>query len=299
MADVSAGAAVGLLEFTATGAGTFDEPRYDVKLRVDDLFVGDEGIGQLNGRLSLRGELLTLELEAASPRLVVSGSGRIALTDEMDAELTLRFADTSLDPYVRFFEPRLSPFTTAVASGTVRVVGELADIDHLVVDAHVEQLDLKLFDYRVHERRADRALARSARARRSSSCGSSATAPSSQLDGNVDLHEPDDRRAGPGDATSGSCRGSSATSAARGSGDAQGGDQRAARQAGVLRQRDDHRRPRPAALAAALARGDQRPDLVRRRGHPPRRRDGAARRAATSRSAAASASPASRPASST
>lgn len=142
----------GLLQFTATGTGTFDEPRYDVRVRVDDLFAADEGIGQLTGRLSLRGELLTLELEAASPRLVMSGSGRIALTDEMDAELTLRFSNTSLDPYLRFFEPRLSPFTNAVAGGTIRVVGELADIDHLVVDGRVEQLDLKLFDYRVSNR---------------------------------------------------------------------------------------------------------------------------------------------------
>jgi len=72
----------GLLQFNATGAGTFDEPKYDVKVRADDLFAGDEGIGQVTGRLSLRGELLTLEMEAASPRLVVSGSGRIALTPE-------------------------------------------------------------------------------------------------------------------------------------------------------------------------------------------------------------------------
>ena len=139
----------GRLQFTATGAGTFDEPRYDVKLAVDDLFAGDEGIGQLSGRLNLRGELLTLDLEAASPRLVVSGSGRIALTPEMDAELTVRFRETSLDPYLRFFEPRLSPFTTAIVGGTMRVVGELTNLDHLVVDARVEQADLKLFDYRL------------------------------------------------------------------------------------------------------------------------------------------------------
>ena len=137
----------GLLQFNATGAGAFESPRYDVKLRVDDLFAGDEGIGQLTARLALRGDLLTADLEAASPRLSVSGSGRLALTPEMDAEMSLRFADTSLDPYVRFIEPRLSPFTTAVADGTVRVVGELANIDHLVVDARVERLDLKLFDY--------------------------------------------------------------------------------------------------------------------------------------------------------
>jgi len=139
----------GRLQFNATGVGTFDEPRYDVKLGVDDLFAGDEGIGQLSGRLALRGELLTLDLEAASPRLVVSGSGRIALTPELDAELTVRFRETSLDPYVRFFEPRLSPFTTAVAGGTLRAVGELSNLDHLVVETKIEQLDLELFDYRV------------------------------------------------------------------------------------------------------------------------------------------------------
>jgi hypothetical protein len=139
----------GDLRFNATGAGEFDSPRYDVKVAVDDLFAGDEGIGTLTGVLGLRDELLTLSFEAGSPRLQVSGSGRIALTPEKDAELTLRFADTSLDPYVRFFEPRLSPFTNAVAAGTVRAVGELANLDHLVVETRIEDLDLKLFDYQV------------------------------------------------------------------------------------------------------------------------------------------------------
>ncbi len=137
----------GLLQLNATGAGNFDEPRYDVKLRVDDLFAGDEGVGQLSGRLSMRGELLTADFEAASPRLLVSGSGRLALTPEMDAEMALRFQDTSLDPYLRFFEPRLSPFTTAVAGGTVRVVGELTNLNQLFVDARIEELQLTLFDY--------------------------------------------------------------------------------------------------------------------------------------------------------
>jgi translocation and assembly module TamB len=142
----------GLLQFNASGAGTFEVPRYDVKARVDDLFAGDEGIGQVTGRLGLRGELLTAEFDAISPRLQVSGSGRIALTPEMDAEMTFRFTETSLDPYVRFFEPRLSPFTTAVASGGVRLVGELTDLAHLMVDARVDQLDMKLFDYPLSNR---------------------------------------------------------------------------------------------------------------------------------------------------
>jgi hypothetical protein len=139
----------GRLQFNASGSGTFDEPRYDVKLLVDDLFAAEEGIGQLSGRLNVRGVVMTLDLEAASPRLVVSGSGRIALTPDRDAELTIRFNETSLDPYLRFFQPRMSPFTTAIAGGTLRVVGTLANLDRLVVDARVEQLDLKLFDYRL------------------------------------------------------------------------------------------------------------------------------------------------------
>jgi hypothetical protein len=137
----------GILRFKASGTGTFEAPQYDVAFGIADLFAGDEGIGQVTGHLGLRSELLTLDFEAASPRLAVSGAGRVALTEEMDADLTLRFNDTSLDPYIRFFEPRLSPFTNAVAGGTVRVRGELTNVDQLVVEARVEELDLTLFDY--------------------------------------------------------------------------------------------------------------------------------------------------------
>ena len=139
----------GVLQFTASGVGAFASPQYDVRGRIDDLFVLDEGIGQVTGRIGVRNGEATLEVEAASPRLAISLSGRVALTREADAELTLRFTDTSLDPYVRAFEPRLLPFTTAVASGALRAVGELGNLEHLLVDGTVEQLQLALFDYQV------------------------------------------------------------------------------------------------------------------------------------------------------
>jgi hypothetical protein len=139
----------GLLQFSASGSGSFEEPRYDVRARIDDLFIADEGVGVVTGRVNVRGELLTLELEAASPRLAISGSGRVALTPEADTELTFRFSNTSLDPYIRTFQPRLSPFTTAVASGSIRVMGELASLEHLKAQGTVDQLDLSLFDYPV------------------------------------------------------------------------------------------------------------------------------------------------------
>ncbi len=94
----------GQLDFSATGSGTFDFPRYDAKGSFRDLFIGDEGIGQMTGRLAMRGTLMTYEFEAASSRLAVSGNGRVEMNDEMDAEMSFRVTDTSLDPV----HPRLS-----------------------------------------------------------------------------------------------------------------------------------------------------------------------------------------------
>jgi hypothetical protein len=148
----------GLLEFNADGSGTFEVPRYQFRGRIRDLFVLDEGVGEVTGRLDVRGEVMTLEVEAASPRLAVSGTGRIDLTEAQNADVTLRFTDTSLDPYARAYEPRLSPFTTAVASGTLRVMGELANPRRLLVDAVFEDVRLRTFDYALRNARPIRIL---------------------------------------------------------------------------------------------------------------------------------------------
>ena len=138
----------GLLDFSASGSGTFDEPRYSVRGRVVDLFAGEEGLGQLSGRVEVRGDELSIaQLEGASPRLAVSGAGRVTLSPSRDADLTLRFSQTSIDPYVRLLEPRLSPFTTVVASGGFRVVGPLRDSAKVSVQGSIDDIDLRLFDY--------------------------------------------------------------------------------------------------------------------------------------------------------
>ncbi|MEW6321878.1 MAG: translocation/assembly module TamB domain-containing protein [Acidobacteriota bacterium] len=137
----------GLLDFSASGSGLFDAPRYDVRLSVQDLYFGEEGIGEVTGRIAVRDTVLTYEVEAASPRLSVSGTGRMALTEEGDAELSFRVADTSLDPYVRAFQPQLSAYVSAIASGTIRVVGELYNPDALRIDTTVEGLELRFLDY--------------------------------------------------------------------------------------------------------------------------------------------------------
>ncbi len=139
----------GVAEFTATGSGTFDVPKNDVRFRIGDMTVSGEPVGLVTGTLAMRGTELSGEIDAASPRLAVTGTGHIALTRQRDSEITFRFHDTSLDPYVRLFEPRLSEYTTAVVSGSIRVVGDLSDFDRVLVDAVVDKVDVRLFDYAV------------------------------------------------------------------------------------------------------------------------------------------------------
>ncbi|HXI29114.1 MAG TPA: translocation/assembly module TamB domain-containing protein [Vicinamibacterales bacterium] len=139
----------GLADFTATGSGTFDAPRNDFRFRVADMSIGEETIGQVNGTLALRGRDLSGEVDAASPRLALTGTGRISLAPHGSSELTFRFHDTSLDPYVRLFVPKLSPYTTAVATGALRVVGELSDPNRLLVDGTVDTFEMRLLDYAI------------------------------------------------------------------------------------------------------------------------------------------------------
>jgi len=139
----------GMADVIAEGRGTFQTPRNDFRFSVNDLFVGEEGVGQVSGTLALRGNELSGQVDAASPRFAMNGIGKISLTPQVDTDVLFRFHDTSLDPYMRLFVPKLSPFTTATATGAVRVFGELADVNHLRVDATVDTVEMTFFDYQL------------------------------------------------------------------------------------------------------------------------------------------------------
>jgi hypothetical protein len=142
----------GLLNFNATGAGDVLKPDYEVRANITDLTAGDVPVGQMVARLRVQDETLMIEqLEAASSELSASGSGRIALNEASDADLTFRFTNTAVDPYLRMLSPKIaesiSPHATAVLSGSVRVFGELADYRYLGVDATIDKAELKFFDF--------------------------------------------------------------------------------------------------------------------------------------------------------
>ncbi len=137
----------GEASFTANGAGALADPRYELRGAITDLRVNDEVVGQLSGRVNVRDGVMGLEVEAGSPTLAISGSGRVELTPASDAELLFRFTNTTLDPYVRAYAPAVPEETSMVFSGTLQVTGPLRDVDSLLMQATVEQLELGLFDY--------------------------------------------------------------------------------------------------------------------------------------------------------
>ena len=139
----------GVIEFSATGNGTFDAPRNDVKFRIGNLTVAQEALGQVTGDLAMRGSELSGQIDAASPRLTVTGTGRIGLSPEDTSDVTLRFHDSSLDPWVRLFVPKLPASMSAVVSGSIHLAGQLEDVSHLQADATVDAVDMTVFDYAV------------------------------------------------------------------------------------------------------------------------------------------------------
>jgi hypothetical protein len=145
-------ALTGFADFSASGSGTFDEPRYDVRVSVSDLFFGEEGVGEMTAQVGLRGLTVLYSFDIASARLAASGSGQFALTEAGEIEMTMRLSDTSLDPYARVMMPTLSPYTTAIGGGSVRVWGQVYAPDGLHVASRIDDLRLRLFDYELRNR---------------------------------------------------------------------------------------------------------------------------------------------------
>ena len=139
----------GTIAGTASGVGSLDNPSYAIRATVSDLRIGDEEVGHITGQLDIRDGELRLDLEGASSTVALSAAGRVTLSGTQDADLSVRVADWSLDPYVRMFVPEWSPYTRAVLSGSLDVVGPLRDWDRLDATATVQRMRASLLDYEI------------------------------------------------------------------------------------------------------------------------------------------------------
>jgi hypothetical protein len=138
----------GTLFFSSSGGGTFLSPRYEVRGRADEVTVAGVPMGQATARVTVRDDIAFIEsLEMASPSIAISGVGRVAMNEESDADLLLRVSDSSLDPFIKVFQPGLAPRTTGRVGGTIRVVGELSNTPELRVLVSANLAELTFYDY--------------------------------------------------------------------------------------------------------------------------------------------------------
>ena len=140
----------GRIEAAISGAGAFADPRYEVRGTVADVSISGARVGQVTGRLDVGAGVMAVELEAASPDVAVSGSGRIGLVDGAPSRLRFSVTNTRLDPFARAVQPGLSEMTSLVASGAVVVDGTLLDVERLGVDVAVDRLALTVFDFELY-----------------------------------------------------------------------------------------------------------------------------------------------------
>ena len=135
----------GQLTFVADGAGDFDAPTWTIAGNIQDLYAGGEGIGPVRARLTMAGDVLKIEeLVADSDRLHVFGGGTIRMNDARDANLTFTVANTSIDPYLKYFA-RDFPYSKAVVGGTITAVGPLMVPKELSVKVTATTANLTLF----------------------------------------------------------------------------------------------------------------------------------------------------------
>ena len=137
----------GSIEATISGTGAFADPRYEIRGAIADMSIAGAAVGQVTGLLGVADDVMAVELEAASPDVAVSGSGRIGLTNDALSQLRFRVTDTRLDPFARAVQPGLSEMTSLVAGGTVVIDGPLLDVERLGVEVAADLLALTVFGF--------------------------------------------------------------------------------------------------------------------------------------------------------
>jgi translocation and assembly module TamB len=138
-----------------TFAGPLERPRLQGRCTSAHLFLGDEGVGALDGSVRALGDgNVTLEGRVRSPRVDAVLAGTLGAAAPHVAALRLTLKDTSLDPWVRVALPRLPSTLALVAGGEVQIDGPLDEPKQLRMSALVPDLQVLLPEYALKNRGA-------------------------------------------------------------------------------------------------------------------------------------------------
>jgi translocation and assembly module TamB len=133
--------------------GTLTRPRLVATLTSPRIFLGDEGVGALEARLTGAGDgRVILDGRCRSGRVDLTLKGAAFATLPYAADLTLAARATSLDPFLRALQPQLPHGIALVASGEAHIQGPLARPAELHAEATLPELELLMADFPVRAR---------------------------------------------------------------------------------------------------------------------------------------------------
>jgi translocation and assembly module TamB len=133
--------------------GTLARPRVVATLQSQRLFLGDEGVGALDARLTGKGDgRLAVDGRVRSGRVDVALTGGVFAVPPYEAELRLALRSTSLDPFLRAMRPQLPSGLALVASGEALVSGPLARPADVRAEARLPEIELLIADLPVRAR---------------------------------------------------------------------------------------------------------------------------------------------------
>jgi translocation and assembly module TamB len=143
----------GRVSGTATLQGPLVRPRLRARFTSPRLFLGDEGVGALEGDLRGTGDgTVAIDARCRSPRVDMALLGSLSASPPYAASMELTARETSVDPFLRAAYPKLSESVGLVASGQLRVDGPLATPRDLHAEGTLSSLEVLLPEYPIRNR---------------------------------------------------------------------------------------------------------------------------------------------------
>jgi hypothetical protein len=128
--------------------GPLDRPRVTAQLASPRIFLGDEGVGALEGQLWGAGDgLVTVAVACRSPRVELRLAGTVNADPRQPSQLRVTAHETSLDPFLRALAPKLPAAVRLVSSGELTLQGPLASPKDVRVDVGLETLRVLFPEY--------------------------------------------------------------------------------------------------------------------------------------------------------
>ncbi len=134
--------AKGVVELSAQGSGSLDNPSLSAIVKIPSLTVGSQTISQTNLQLNAANHVANLEFASSFANAPIQGKAQINLSGDEMADATIDTPQISLAPIFAIFAPDEEPALTGQAELHVALHGPLKNTRQL--EAHVKLPVLKL-----------------------------------------------------------------------------------------------------------------------------------------------------------